>query len=138
MLSGFVGFPLVIVSQSGDLRALTTLGSGHLLLMLLGIMLAVLVALLGAVESAFNFRWCVDVSRELMGNSDVERSESDSRGVELFCVVVAFMVASAVAAPLHVVAGLLAGETVSWPSLLVAVSRRSAACSTHDSRVPWF
>ena len=54
MLAGFVCFLLVIVSQSGDLRALTTLGSGHLLLMLLGIILVVLAALLGAVGSAFS------------------------------------------------------------------------------------
>ena len=113
---GFAGFVLVIASQTANPWEL--LRSDSASLFALGIVLAMLAAGVSVMEAAFNFRWGVSLSRELSAEATLPEEGS---GLELFCVIVAFTIASVVSAPIHAAAGLMSGETITGQALVIAI-----------------
>ena len=113
---GFGGFILVIASQTADPRELLRLESASVFA--LGIFLAMVAAGVSVMEAAFNFRWGVSLSRELFVAA---RLEKEGSSLELFCVIIAFTIASIVSTPIHAAAGLLSGESITGESLAIAI-----------------
>ena len=105
-LLAFFGVGFVIASQTGGFGNFDNLS---LLPLAFGALLAVAAAILASF-SAVGLKWGVDLSEEIP--PDARQDKSDSL-IELFCVVVAGVIANCVAIPLSVLAGLANGETLS-------------------------
>ncbi len=112
---GFVGFILVIASQTANPGELLHLDSGPIFA--LGIVLAMLAAAASVIEAAFNFRWGVSLSRELSTAAGLTEGSS----LDLFCVIAAFTIASVVSTPIHIAGGLIGGEAITGKDLAIAV-----------------
>lgn len=112
---GFVGFILVVASQTENPGELLLLDSGPVFA--LGIVLAMLAAAASVVEAAFNFRWGVNLGREL----STEAGLTEGSHLDLFCVIVAFTIASVVSTPIHIAGGLIGGEAITGKDLAIAV-----------------
>ncbi len=111
---GLVGFAFVVVGQAGGFANIQT---GGLSLLIVGVVLA----MLGAVATsftAFSFRWGTDVAGELSEDSRVGFSEAS---LDLFGVMVAFLVANAVSAIVNTIAGYSSGESMDQRVLIIAV-----------------
>ena len=105
-LLAFFGVGFVIASQTGGFGDLDNLSP---LPLAFGALLA-MVAAIFASFSAIGLKWGIDLSKEIP--ADAARDKSDSL-MELFCVVVAGVIANCVAIPLSALAGLVNGETLS-------------------------
>ena len=115
LLAGFVGFWFVATSQSGGLGGLS---NAQVWEILIGVCL-VLVAILCASFSAYGFRWGVDLNRALPAEL-VSGRNSDL--VDICCVLVAQVIASAIAAVMNGFIGFGIGETVTLGALGIAVA----------------
>ena len=115
---GLAGFVFVTASQSADLEFLVGPEGLSLAGLALGVFLAMLAAGTGALEAAFNLRWGVDSSREFSTHTAVSPRDGE---LDLFFVIVAFAIASAVSFPVHVVAGFLVGEAIDGQGLVIGV-----------------
>ena len=115
---GLAGFVFVTASQSADLELLVGPLGLSLAGLALGVLLAMLAAGTGALEVAFNLRWGVDSSREFSRPTGVSQRDGE---FDLFFVVIAFAIASAVSFPVHVVAGFLVGEEIDGQGLVIGV-----------------
>ena len=118
VVAGLVGFVFVTASHSADPELLSGFGGVSLIGLVPGVLFAVSAAGAGALEAAFNLRWGVDSSRELVSSA---RGVRDYQSLDLFFVVLALAVASAVSFPIHAAAGLIGGETITGWSLAIAV-----------------
>ena len=115
---GLAGFLFVTASQSADLEFLVGPEGLSLAGLALGVFLAMLAAGTGALEAAFNLRWGVDSSREFSTHTGVSPRDGE---LDLFFVIIAFAIASAVSFPVHVVAGFLVGEAIDGQGLVIGV-----------------
>ena len=114
LLLGFVGFGFVVSSEAGRVDWVDSSG---LFVFLPGLLLALLSAGIAAC-SAFNLRWGADVSAELASNSQGRWTRDDS---DLFCVVVASVIANTVAIPLNLVASVVSDESLTANILLFGI-----------------
>ena len=105
-LLAFFGVGFVIASQTGGFGDFDNLS---LLPLAFGALLAAVAAIFASF-SAVGLKWGIDLSKEIP--ADAARDKSDSL-MELFCVVVAGVIANCVAIPLSALAGLANGETLS-------------------------
>ena len=115
---GLAGFVFVTASQSADLELLVAPEGLSLAGLALGVLLAMLAAGTGALEAAFNLRWGVDSSREFSIHTGVSQRDGE---LDLFFVIIAFAIASAVSFPVHVVAGFLVGEAIDGQGLVIGI-----------------
>ena len=115
---GFVGFVFAIASQSTSLIALWSVNNLSIFAVAIGSVLAIFAAWAGALEAAFNFRWGASLSQELVILGRLEKVDPQ---VDLFCVVVAFAIASTISTPIHAAAGLLTGESITLGVFVTAV-----------------
>ncbi len=114
LVLGLAGFAFVVVGQAGGFANIET---GGLSMLIIGVILAVL----GAVATsftAFSFRWGTDVAAELPASSKEGISEAS---VDMFGVLVAFLVANTVSAVVNTFAGVSSGESMDSRMLLIAV-----------------
>ena len=111
---GLVGFAFVVVGQAGGFANIQT---GGLALLIAGVALAVLGAIATSF-TAFSFRWGTDVASELPDSSREGISEAS---LDMFGVLVAFLVANAASAIINTFAGVSSGESLDQRTLLVAV-----------------
>ena len=116
LVVGLAGFAFVVVGQAGGFANVQT---GNLSVVIVGVILAVL----GAVATsftAFSFRWGTDVVHEIPQESRLGIGE---QSLEMFGVLVAFLIANTVAAVLNALAGMSNGEAgmMSSQTLLTAV-----------------
>ena len=118
VIAGLLGFVFVTVSHSAGPELFSGFGGVSLIGLAAGVLLAVSAAGAGALEAAFNLRWGVDSSRELVSSAGGDR---DYKSLDLFFVVLALAAASAVSFPIHVAAGLVGGEMITGRGLVVAV-----------------
>ena len=118
VIAGLLGFVFVTVSHSAGPEVFSGFGGVSLIGLAAGVLLAVSAAGAGALEAAFNLRWGVDSSRELVSSAGGDR---DYQSLDLFFVVLALAVASAVSFPIHVVVGLVGGEMITGRGLAIAV-----------------
>ena len=118
VIIGFIGFVFAMASQSTGFTPTMNLENTAIITIVVGTVLAIAAAGAGAVEAAFNFRWGSDLSRELLGTGRIEQEE---RQIDLFFVVVAFAIGSAVSAPMHAAAGLLTGESITVSVFITAI-----------------
>ncbi len=114
LLLGFAGFGFVV---AGEVGRVDWVSSGGLFLLLPGLLLAMLSAVIAAC-SAFNLRWGADVSAELAPYSQGRWTREDA---DLFCVVVASVIANMVAIPLNAGASVLSDESLAVNVLLIGV-----------------
>ena len=105
-LLAFFGVGFVIASQTGGFGDFDNLSP---LPLAFGALLAAVAAIFASF-SAVGLKWGIDLSKEIP--ADAARDKSDSL-MELFCVVVAGVIANCVAIPLSALAGLVNGETLS-------------------------
>lgn len=110
----FFGVGFVIASQTGGFGDFNNLS---LMPLTFGALLAVAAAILASF-SAVGLKWGVDLSKEIP--IDARQNRPDSL-IELFCVVVAGVIANCVAIPLSVLAGLANGETLSRDILMIGL-----------------
>lgn len=120
---GFAGFMFVFASQSTNLESLISIDRISIFGLFFGVLLAISAAVVGAIESASNFKWGVNVSKEL---SSIPGIGKKTDTLDLFCVIIAFTIVSAVSAPLHVVGGIFGGESIidfimAYDTLIIAV-----------------
>ena len=111
---GLVGFAFVVVGQAGGFANIQT---GGLSLLIVGVILA----MLGAIATsftAFSFRWGTDVAGEL---SEESRAGFSDASLDLFGVLVAFLIANTVSAIVNTFAGFSSGESMDLRVLLIAV-----------------
>ena len=106
VILGFTGFVFVVLSQSDGAGWFGAFSWRHML----GVGLAVLASLI-ASSSSYNVRWAVDLRTSLA----LESSMSPSSGpatyrLELFCLMAAFVIGSAVSSLVNLIVGLSVGE----------------------------
>lgn len=114
LVLGLAGFAFVVVGQAGGFANIETGGFSVLIV-------GVFLAMLGAVATsftAFSFRWGTDLVSELPASSREGISESS---LDMFGVLVAFLVASTVSAVVNTFAGMGSGESMDLRTLLIAV-----------------
>ena len=111
---GLAGFAFVVVGQAGGLAGIQT---GNLSVVVIGVTLAVLGAIATSF-TAFGFRWGTDVVHEIPSEA---RSEIGEHSLEMFGVLVAFLIANTLAAVLNAFAGMSNGEVMDSRTLLIAV-----------------
>lgn len=115
IIFSFVGFAFVIYSQTdgfGDLDVLNR----HTLI---GVSLAVLAALIIS-STSYNFRWAADLKNEITARiQDTHISRSDDYRIELFCLMVPFVIGSLASAVVNFGAGIVTnrGVAIEWLSL---------------------
>ena len=114
LLLGVAGFGFVVVGQAGGFAGVEASG---LLVVIIGVILAVLGAITTAF-AAFSFRWGTDIVHELPASVTRDTSEDH---LELFGLLIAFLIANSVSAVLNVFLGSFSGETLDSRSLLIAV-----------------
>jgi len=114
-LLAFFGVGFVIASQTGGFGDFDNLSLPPLAF---GALLAAVAAIFASF-SAVGLKWGIDLSKEIP--ADAARGKSDSL-MELFCVVVAGVIANCVAIPLSVLAGLANGETLSGDILAIGLA----------------
>ena len=115
LLLGVAGFGFVVVGQAGGFAGVEASG---LLVVIFGVVLAVLGAIATAF-AAFSFRWGTDIVHELPANVVRDTSEDS---LELFGLLIAFLIANSVSAVLNLFLGSASGETIDSRSLLIAVA----------------
>ena len=111
---GLAGFAFVVVGQAGGFANIET---GGLSMVIAGVILAVCGAIATSF-TAFSFRWGTDVAAELSPKS---REGVNEASLDLFGVLVAFLVASTVSAVVNTFAGMSSGESMDLRTLLIAV-----------------
>ena len=114
LILGLAGFAFVVVGQAGGFDNIET---GSLSVLIVGVMLAVL----GAVATsftAFSFRWGTDVASDITARG---RSGVSEASLDMFGVLVAFLVANTVSAVVNIFAGVSSGESMDTRTLLIAV-----------------
>ena len=97
VLFGFAGFFFVILSQHGELVLSNILESKQWV----GIGLAVLAGLIIST-TAYNFKWAADLRKDLPAEIT---SNYDTRQLELFCLMTAFLIGSAASSLLNLAVG---------------------------------
>ena len=115
LLLGVAGFGFVVVGQAGGFAGVEASG---LLVAIIGVILAVFGAITTAF-AAFSFRWGTDIVHELPENVVRDTSEDS---LELFGLLIAFLIANSVSTVLNVFLGSASGETMDSRSLLIAVA----------------
>ena len=113
IMFGFAGVAFIISSQSGKLNYLA---SGSLPEFTLGLLLAVIGAVISAF-AAFNFRWSTNLSSEIVANSEVH----DVQSLNVFAALFAYALSSIVAAPVSFMIGAMSGETFIFGSMAVVL-----------------
>ena len=106
MCLGLVGFGFVVAGQAGGFRSLFSFDSS-MLSTLAGVLLAGLAVALG-VLCAFGYRWGAELRAGLGPEVLAWR---DSRGIDLFCVVLGTLLANVAAVPFNLAVGWGSGES---------------------------
>ena len=114
LFTGFAGFAFVMVGQGGGLESIETT---DLAALTIGVSLAVIAAIVTAF-TAFSFRWGTDLIQELQPSSS---SAMSSDALEMFSLVIAYLIANSVSVILNSVIGISAGESITWRPLLIAI-----------------
>ena len=107
----FVGFAFVISGQVGHFVG--TANDISYSSLVPGVLLAILAAVVAAL-SAFNFRWGSELGGEMSRMAGIGY---DRDSLDLFCVLMASLVANAIALPFNLFAGVIGGETISISNL---------------------
>ena len=117
---GLAGFAFIIVGQAGGFNNVETGGLANLIV---GVALAVLGAIATAC-TAFSFRWGTDLAQKMTDAAapGIGSDSPDDDALDLFGLLVAFLIASAVSALLNTFAGISSGEVMDSRSLLIAVA----------------
>lgn len=111
---GFAGFAFVVVGQGGGFGSIERAGLATLSA---GVSLAIIAAIITAF-TAFSFRWGTDLIQELQhGPSGPMNSDS----LEMFSLVIAYLIANSVSVVLNSAIGASAGEAISLRTLIIAV-----------------
>lgn len=114
LVLGLVGFAFVVVGQAGGFANIQT---GGITLLIVGVALAVCGAIATSF-TAFSFRWGTDLASELPESS---REGHSRASLDMFGVLVAFLVANTVSAAINFFAGTASGESIDLRMLLIAV-----------------
>ena len=110
MIWGLIGFAFVVQSQTGDVSLLKASADW---LIPLGVILALGSALIAALNG-FSFRWGTDLSQRLRSELPLSvMLKRDNDAIDLFCVVVAGMIANIIVVPFNLGIGVSLGETIS-------------------------
>ena len=105
ILFGFIGFGFVIYSQEGRLWHDQILSTRSLI----GIGLALLSAFIIS-STAYNIKWASDLRNEFPNKLKIKYSNYK---IELFCLMIAFLIGSAASAIINLLAGIAVGEKLS-------------------------
>ena len=116
---GLAGFAFVVVGQAGGFAGIQT---ARLSVVIIGVVLAGLGAIATSF-TAFGFRWGTDVVHEIPSEA---RHGIGEHSLEMFGVLVAFLIANTLAAVLNTFAGMSNGEVMDSRTLLIAVVVGSA------------
>lgn len=111
---GFLGVAFTTMSQLDGLDELLDLGGGAVN-SLRGVGLALAAAFLTSL-SGFSFRWSTDRSVETASFTGSQRQVQE---LEVFYIVVAFVICNAISALLNMLIGVIAGESIPIRSLLL-------------------
>ena len=116
LVLGLAGFAFVVVGQAGGFANVQT---GSLSVVIVGVALAILGAIATSF-TAFSFRWGTDVVHEI---PSAVRPGIGEHSLEMFGVLVAFLIANTVAAVLNAFIGVSNGEMelMSSQTLLAAL-----------------
>ena len=101
----FIGFAFVVNSKDGTFWQLDLISKATLI----GVGLAILSAFIIS-STSYNFRWAANLRNELM---DCAPRPSSTFKVELFCLMVAFLIGSTVSAIVNMCAGMLVDRHIS-------------------------
>ena len=125
----FFGVAFVVSSQIGGSETQSSSTSAYMVA--IGSALALCGALAAAL-TAFAFKWSVDLSGELAtrlgvraGGRRASQSSESARvkgELELFCIVVAYLIGGLISSPINAAAGLFSGETIALTSLAIGMS----------------
>lgn len=114
LMLGLAGFAFVVVGEAGGFNNIQT---GRLSVLIVGVALAVLGAIATSF-TAFSFRWGTDVASDITARG---RSGVSEASLDMFGVLVAFLVANSVSAMVNIFPGVSSGESMDTRTLLIAV-----------------
>ncbi len=128
LITGFVGFAFVTASQSGGFG---NWDDSRLSDTVIGLALVISAVLVAALP-AFGFKWGTDLSDALPDDAVGDRSRPFT---EICCALIAFCIASFMGIGLNAGVGLVAAETISLRSLVIAVT--SGALIMAPASISW-